>query len=160
MRKFVWDTSAIVNLKEPNREGYSPAGSLLKDLSDGWIRGPYLNLFPALAVFEASAAVSRRLREGYSMLREFYLINENARIYNVDDVLVRRSYELFAQPGFDHLRGADLVFACIAHVERATLVTLDEGFRKHVGQVIDVLDLTGSLSHAQYRDRFESEPIP
>ena len=42
MRKLVWDTSAIMTIKEPDQQGYSPAYSLFKDLSDGWIPGPYL----------------------------------------------------------------------------------------------------------------------
>jgi predicted nucleic acid-binding protein len=154
MKKFVWDTSAIINIKEPNQQGYSPGHSLFKDLSDGWIPGPYLNIFPTVAVFEVSAAVSRKVREGHSVLREFYLLNENSTLYDLDNALVRKSAELFARPGFDQLRGADLVFACIAHIERATLVTRDGGFAKHVGHSIDVLDLNHSLDEPRYRERF------
>jgi predicted nucleic acid-binding protein len=150
----VWDTSAIVKIKEPNAAGYSPAENLLKDLALGIIPGPYLNLFPALAVFEASATVSRKLRDGHRILREFYLLHENSRIYDVDEELVRRSSELFALPGFSDLRGADLVFACVAHVEDATLVTTDAAFKKHVGYCVDVLDLAESLTEPSYRDRF------
>jgi hypothetical protein len=154
MKKFVWDTSAIINIKEHNQQGYSPGHSLFKDLSDGWVRGPYLNIFPTLAVFEVSAAVSRKLREGDSVLREFYLLDENSALYDLDSVLIRRSQELFANPGFDQLRGADLVFACIAHIEHATLVTRDGAFAKHVGHSIDVLDLNHSLDEPRYRERF------
>ena len=32
--KFVWDTTAIINIKEPDETGYSPAHSLLKDLQE------------------------------------------------------------------------------------------------------------------------------
>lgn len=154
MKKFVWDTSAIVNIKEPNEQGYSPGHSLFKDLSDGWIPGPYLNIFPTLAVFEISAAVSRKLREGRSILREFYLLNENSVLYDLDSALIRKSHELFARSGFDQLRGADLVFACIAKLEGATLVTRDGAFEKHVGHSIDVLDLNHSLTEPRYRERF------
>ena len=48
LKKFVWDTSAIVNIKEPNEQGYSPGYSLIKDSSDSIIPGPYLNIFPSL----------------------------------------------------------------------------------------------------------------
>ena len=154
MKKFVWDTSAIINIKEPNGEGYSPGHSLFKDLSEGWIPGPYRNIFPTLAVFEVQAAVSRKLRDGASILREFYLLDENSTLYDLDDALIRKSHELFARPGFDQLHGADLVFACIAHVEGATLVTKDGAFEKHVGRFINVLDLNESLREARYRDRF------
>jgi hypothetical protein len=46
MLKLVWDTSALVNIKEPNEHGYSPGHSLWKDLADGWIEGPYQNIIP------------------------------------------------------------------------------------------------------------------
>jgi hypothetical protein len=71
IRKFVWDTSALLNLKEPDGNGYSPANSLFKDLSDGIIKIPYLHIFPAIAVFELQATVSRKRREGFHPLREF-----------------------------------------------------------------------------------------
>jgi hypothetical protein len=156
MRKFVWDTSAIINIKEPNAQGYSPAHSLFKDLSDGCIPGPYLNIFPTLAVFEVSAAVSRKLRDGRSILREFYLLDDNSVLYDLDSALIRNCHELFARPGFDQLRGADLVFACIAHLESATLVTLDGAFEKHVSHSIDVLDLRNSLIKPRYWERFKT----
>ena len=101
LKKFVWDTSAIINIKEPNSQGYSPAHSLIKDLSDGWIAGPYRNLFPSIAVFEVSATVSRMHRDGKPILREFYLMDENAILYNVDQALIFRSHALFTKHGFD-----------------------------------------------------------
>jgi hypothetical protein len=64
MNKFVWDTSAILNIKESNNSGYSPGYSLMKDLSGGIISGPYQNIFPAIAAFEVDASVSRMHREG------------------------------------------------------------------------------------------------
>ena len=100
LKKFVWDTSAIINIKEPDNSGYSPGHSLIKDLSDGWIPGPYLNIFPSLAVFEVSATVSRIHRDGKRILREFYLIDENAVLYDVDRDLILKSYEIFPKPGF------------------------------------------------------------
>ncbi len=109
MKKFVWDTSAIINIKEPNSQGYSPGYSLYKDFSDGWLSGPYQNIFPALAIFEISATVSRMHRDGKKILREFYLMNENSILYNMDSALIEKSYELHSQKGFSKLRGADLV---------------------------------------------------
>jgi len=154
LKKFVWDTSAIINIKEPNAEGYSPGHSLIKDLSDGWIAGPYQNIFPSLAVFEVSATVSRMHRDGKPILREFYLIDENAVVYDIDEALISKSYELFTRPGFDQLRGADLVFACIAWLEKAYLVTMDKAFSKHLSSEIQVIDLTDSLKTANYRRLF------
>ncbi|RWX46004.1 PIN domain [Candidatus Electrothrix aarhusensis] len=155
MKKFVWDTSAIINIKEPNSEGYSPGYSLYKDLSDGWIPGPYQNIFPSLAVFEVSATVSRMHRDGRKILREFYIFDENSKLYDVDETLISKSYQLHEKEGFNQLRGADLVFACIAYVENAYLVTLDKHFDKHVSEHIKILNLNDSRHSANYFSEFE-----
>lgn len=155
LKKFVWDTSAIINIKQPANSGYSPGHSLIKDLSDGWIPGPYLNIFPSLAVFEVSATVSRMHRDGKHILREFYLMDENAVLYDVDRELISKSYELFPQPGFDQLRGADLVFASIAYIENAFLVTLDKAFSKYLSTQLRIIDLNESKYTANYRRMFQ-----
>jgi hypothetical protein len=155
MRKFVWDTSAIVNIKEPNPDGYSPAHSFYKDFNDGWIEGEYLNIFPALAVFEVEATVSKKHRKGQPILREFYLMGENAVLYDVDQELISRCVDLFTLDGFDTLQGADLVFACIAHIEDAYLVTMDRKLILHASKQIKVIDLNESINSANYRSLFE-----
>jgi hypothetical protein len=117
VHKLVWDTSALLNIKEPNAEGYSPGHSHYADFSGGWIPGPYLNIFPALGYFELQASISRKHREGGRMLREFYLLDEHSIVYPIDQSLIERSNALIAQPGFDKLRGADVIFACIAFLD-------------------------------------------
>jgi hypothetical protein len=154
MIKFVWDTSAIINIKEPNAEGYSPACSLYKDFSDGWIAGPYQNIFPSLAVFEVAATVSRMHRDGINILSEFYIMNENSISYDINQKLIENSYYLLAKPGFDELRGADLVFACIAYIEGAYLVTKDKIFGKKISKYIRIIDLNDSLHAPEYRRLF------
>jgi len=154
IRKFVWDTSALINIKEADENGYSPACSLYKDFNDGWIQGPYLNIFPAVAIFEIWASVSRKHREGKKMLREFYIRNENSIIYEINDDLVRKCADIVTMDGFENLRGADLIFACIAYIEKAYLVTLDNHF-KCIGKYVEVIDLNESRTAPVYRDLFE-----
>jgi predicted nucleic acid-binding protein len=149
-KKLVWDTSALLNIKEPDRRGYSPAGSLFKDFRDGWVSGPYLNIFPAIAFFELQAAISRKHRDGAKILREYYLMGDNEVIYNIDANLISLSAELVSKPGFGSLRGADLIFACIARIENAYLITLDNHF-KHVERDIRVVNLNDSKTSAEYR---------
>jgi predicted nucleic acid-binding protein len=149
----VWDTSALLNIKEPNGQGYSPGHSFYKDFSDGWLPGPYFNIYPSIAVFELQASISRLHREGRKMLRDFYIVNENSTVYSIDQDLINRCEHLFDKPGFSSLRGADLIFACIAHVEDAFLVTLDTGFNAVASQ-IRVIDLNGSRDSANYRNLF------
>jgi len=153
LKKFVWDTSAIINIKEPNAEGYSPGNSLMKDLSDGWISGPYQNIFPSIAAFEVDASVSRMHREGKKLLREFYIVDDCAVVYPVDQELIRRSSDLVTMDGFSKLRGADLIFACIAYLESACLVTLDGHF-SGISQLVRVLDLNESRDSPKYRRAF------
>lgn len=155
MRKFVWDTSAIVNIKEPNPDGYSPAHNFYKDFNDGWIEGKYLNIFPALAVFEVEATVSKKYRNREPILREFYLMGENAILYDVDQELISKCVDLFTLDGFDTLQGADLVFACIAHIEDAYLVTMDRKLAMHASKQIKVIDLNENMDSANYRSLFE-----
>ncbi len=155
MKKFVWDTSAIVNIKEQNEQGYSPGHSLYKDLSDGWIEGDYLNIFPTLAVFEVSATVSKMHRKGKRILREFYLLDENSKLYDIDSELISKTHELFTLEGFSNLYGADLVFACIAYVEDAYLVTLDNKLALHASKHIKVINLNDSRSNPNYHEHFE-----
>ena len=47
--------------------------------------------------------------------REFYILNDNSIIYESGADLIAKRYELFTKVGFERLRGADLVFACIAY---------------------------------------------
>ena len=155
-KRFVWDTSALLNIKEPNDQGYSPGYSLYKDFNDGWLPGPYFNIYPAIAVFELQASVSRAHRQGRRMLRDFYVVTENSIVYPIDQDLIYRCASLFDRVGFSSLRGADLIFACIAHVEDAYLVTLDKGFAV-VAAEVRVIDLNGSRDTANYRDLFRTE---
>lgn len=152
MKKFVWDTSALINIKEPDANGYSPGNSLMKDLLDGHIPGDYENIFPAIAVFEVSATVSRMHREGKSILREYYITNEHSRIYPVDESLILKSNELFPVDGFSKLRGADLIFACITCLEQAILVTKDKDFSA-IAKHIEIVDLNESINAPQYRQK-------
>lgn len=151
--RLVWDTSALLNIKEPNAQGYSPGHSLYKDFSDGWLLGPYFNIYPSIAVFELQASISRMHREGRKILRDFYIVSENSMVYPIDQELIYRCEKLFYAPGFSSLRGADLIFACLAKLEDAYLVTLDKGFEA-VASEIRVLDLNGSRDSPKYRDLF------
>lgn len=152
-KRFVWDTCALLNIKEQNSQGYSPGHSFYKDFSDGLLPGPYFNIYPSIAVFELQASISRKNREMNRILREFYIVSDNSIIYSVDQELIYRCAHLFSKPGFSELRGADLIFACIAHLEDAYLITLDKGFNA-VASHVRVIDLNESRNFPNYRDLF------
>lgn len=150
MIKLVWDTSAIINIKE---NGYSPGYSLYTDFSEGIIEGPYINIFPTVAVFEVNAVVSKKHRKGINILREFYILNDNSIMYDIDVNFVSKCKDIVASPGFDKLNGADLIFACIAYLEKAYLVTLDKHFMV-VSSKINLINLSESLDSPNYRKLF------
>lgn len=154
MKKFVWDTSALIDIKQPDQNGYSPGLNLMKNLYHGWIKGSYVNIYPALAVFELNAAVSRMHREGKYILRDYYIMNVNSFIYQIDRELIYKCKDLFLIDGFSSLRGADLVFACIAYVEGAFLVTKDKDFSA-ISKYVRVIDLNGSEHSAIYHDKVD-----
>ena len=95
-------------------------------------------------------------RDGKPILREFYLMDENSMMYQINQGLISKSHELFTKPGFNQLRGADLVFACIAFVENAYLVTLDKVFVKHLSGHLSIIDLNDSMTSAKYCPMFLS----
>ncbi len=154
IKKFVWDTSALLSIKEPNQNGYSPGYSLWKDVSLN-LYGPYHNFLPAIAYFEWQASISRKHRNGEKVLRELYILDEFRTIYPIDEKLIQASDQLVTNPGFDKLRGADLIFACIAKLEDAFLVTLDDHFNK-VGSVLRVVNLNNSRDNPNYHQLIES----
>jgi predicted nucleic acid-binding protein len=156
--RLVWDTSALLNIKEPNARGYSPGHSLYKDFSDGWLAGPYFNIYPAIAVFEVQATISRIHRDGGKMLRDFYILTERSMVYPVDHDLIERAGSLLSSPGFSALRGADLIFACIAKLEDAYLVTKDKDFAA-VASEVQIVDLNESLEEPKYRAMFRDAQV-
>jgi predicted nucleic acid-binding protein len=86
-------------------------------------------------------------------LRDFYIFDENSLIYSIDQKLIQQCNQFVTMSGFDSLRGADLIFACIAMLENAYLVTLDNHFRS-VSNYINVINLNESRENPVYRRKF------
>lgn len=152
---FVWDTSALLNMKEPNSQRYSPAASLFKDLRSDPPPGRLRNIFPAHGYFELQASVSRKIRDESNTLREFWILGETEELYPINEKLIREFTPKCAEPGFSELRGGDLLFALIAERENAILVTLDRDFQA-VASLIEVWDLNDSREEPHYREALYS----
>lgn len=80
---------------------------------------------PTLAYFEFQATQSRIKNEGKRAIRELYI--PNLEKYEITDALIRRANELDLFNKFK-LKGADLIYACIAAIEAIPLVTTDRDF--------------------------------
>ena len=117
---------------------------------DSW---PVPDIFPAIAAFELDATVSKMHRKGKQILRDFFIVNEAARIYPIDQALIQASARLRDQPEFAMLHGADLVYACIAHIEDAFLITLDNHFAA-VASKVKVVKLNERREAPNYREVF------
>ena len=131
--KFVWDASALiatVNSRDPNHiECYS----FWEDNKEATF------LFPAIAWFEFQATQSRALREGKKALRELYILDEKNRVVDIDNQLVGDVAKAGLHERFSKLRGADLIYACIAALEDAPLVTVDKHFARIEGLKVVLL---------------------
>lgn len=92
-----------------------------------------LSIFPALAWFEYQAAVNRLKSEGAQVTRFIYMIPGRTHVLPIDDSFIQRCTERKLIERFKSLRGADLVYACAAALERATLVTFDQKLKSAFG---------------------------
>jgi predicted nucleic acid-binding protein len=96
-----------------------------------------VHVFPALAWFEVQATLSRIERGGGRVLREMYLLDEKNYVLDIGEAFIQRAVAENLHNRFSTLRGADLVFACAAVIERASLVTCDAAFLRLEG--LDVI---------------------
>lgn len=86
-------------------------------------------LIPAIAYFEYQAAQSRIEREGKGAYREIYIPNQ--KILPIDHAIIRESVNRNLANVFTRLKGADLIYACIAVIKDVPLVTLDSHFEQY-----------------------------
>ena len=94
---------------------------------------------PTIAYFEYQAAQSRLRREGKKAFRELFI--PNLEVYELSLSVIRKTAELDLANIFDKLRGADLIYACIAKIEEIPLVTCDTQF-DYYSNVIKVINPT------------------
>ena len=100
-------------------------------------------------LFEFNATQSRRYREkrpGLPVFRNAPLFITNTELYEVTEAFLVKAWELGLYDIFSQLRGADLLYACIARVEGIPLVTHDADFDQYCNeiQLIKPRELYGS----------------
>src|SRR5262249_35214890 len=87
---------------------------------------------------EFQAVQSRRYRDRKlkgPVFRHAPLFIENCELYQVTGSFLARVWELGLYDIFSQLKGADLLYACIAKVEGIPLVTHDAGFDKYKSEL-------------------------
>ncbi|TPW23420.1 PIN domain-containing protein [Marinobacter nauticus] len=136
---FLVDASFLVPAIRSSHEFHLPCYTFAEDHRDAkWI-------IPNLAIFEFQATQSRRNR-GDNDSREPYrhIYWENAVPYEVGPELTKKAWELDLFNRFDRLKGADLVYACIAKIENVPLVTRDNDFSRYSEEITIINPVTDS----------------
>ena len=90
-------------------------------------------LVPAIAYFEYQATQSRLRREGKKAYRPLYI--PNRQTVELSDNFIQETAKLDLVNVFADLRGADLVYACVARIYDAPLVTCDKHFERYRGTI-------------------------
>ncbi|OQW65114.1 MAG: hypothetical protein BVN28_02005 [Nitrospira sp. ST-bin4] len=127
-KRYALDASVLASIVNSDDAEHFSCYSFFRDLNDD---DKALWVVPGLIFFEFQATQSRRYRELHpdrSVFRPAPLFYENSEIYHVTKRFLKKVYELNLYDVFSRLRGADLLYACIARVENIPLVTHDSHF--------------------------------
>ena len=130
-QRYALDANVLASIVNSDDVEHFSCDSFFRNLHDDdkaiWV-------VPGLIFFEFQATQSRRYRDlhpGNSVFRSAPLFYENTEVYQVTKRFLKQVYDLSLYDVFSQLRGADLLYACIARVERIPLVTHDGGFDRY-----------------------------
>ena len=131
MTKYLVDSSVMVALANTKDVFHSTAKEFFTNHSSDDLG------FPILALFEFHAVRNSRIKapsEKWAGLPGTYML-KNKHFINVDRVLFDSCQRDGLFDLFSGLKGADLIFACIAKLGDYTLVTSDNGFDQHKNHI-------------------------
>jgi predicted nucleic acid-binding protein len=127
-KRYVLDTNVLVSIVNSDDTEHFSCYSFFQNLHNDdkaiWV-------VPGVIFFEFQATQSRRYRErrpSHPVFRNAPLFYTNTELYHVTKKFLNQVYELGLYDVFNSLRGADLLYACIARVENLPLVTHDKEF--------------------------------
>ena len=134
-RRYALDASVLTSIVNSDDAEHFSCYSFFRNLHD---EDAAIGVVPGLIFFEFQAAQSRRYKErrpGKPVYREAPLFVTNTEIYEVTQPFLICVNELDLYNRFNHLKGADLLYACIAKVENIPLVTHDSNFDKYAKDI-------------------------
>jgi predicted nucleic acid-binding protein len=144
-QRFVLDATVLVSVVNSDDEFHLPCYQFFRERHEEeaiWV-------VPGLILFEFEATQSRRYRERgrEAVYRSAPLYETNTELYDISYEFMRKVSELKLFDLFAHLRGADLVYGCIAKVEGLPIVTHDAAFKKYRGEleIIDPVEVNADL---------------
>jgi predicted nucleic acid-binding protein len=126
-QRYALDASVLAAIVNSSDREHFACYSFFRNLHDDdaatWV-------VPGLIFFEFQAAQSRRARERQrdDVFRHAPLFMTNTELYHVTGEFLAKVWELGLYGRFSLLKGADLLYACIAAVEDIPLVTHDSDF--------------------------------
>ena len=127
-KRYALDANVLASIVNSDDAEHFSCYSFFRNLDDDdkarWI-------VPGLIFFEFQATQSRRYRirqPRRPAFRRSPLHYENTELYHVTKKFLTKVYELDLYEKFSLLRGADLLYACIARVGNIPLVTHDSDF--------------------------------
>ena len=134
-QRYILDTSVLVSIVNSDDTEHFSCYSFFRNLHEEdaatWV-------VPGLIFFEFNATQSRRYREkcpGLPVFRNAPLFIKNTELYEVTEAFLVKTWELGLYDLFSQLRGADLLYACIAKVESIPLVTHDCDFDQYCNEI-------------------------
>jgi len=134
-QRYVLDTSVLTSIVNSDDSEHWSCYSFFKALHDAdnaiWV-------VPGLIVFEFQATQSRRYRERRPeepIFRHAPLFYTNTELYRVTKKFLIKCFDLHLYDRFRFLKGADLLYACIAKVEGIPLVTHDKAFNRYSEEI-------------------------
>jgi predicted nucleic acid-binding protein len=122
--RLVWDTCALVSLVRSAETFHADAYEVWEEHRES------VSIFPALAYFEFQATVNAIRLRGDKAIRQMFLLDGKNIVLPLDQAFITRCDEAGLADRFPTLKGGDLVFACAAALEEATLVTYDDKLRE------------------------------
>jgi predicted nucleic acid-binding protein len=150
-KRYALDASVLASIVNSDDAEHFSCYSFFQNLHEDdkatWV-------VPGLIFFEFQATQSRRYRDlhpGHSVFRYAPLFYENTEVYQVTKRFLKEVHNLKLYDMFSHLHGADLLYACIARVERIPLVTHDGGFDRYSKEITlikprDLMRHTGKVT--------------
>lgn len=134
-KRYALDASVLASIVNSDDPEHFSCYSFFRNLHD---EDKAIWVVPGLIFFEFQATQSRRYREhrpGKPVFRNAPLFYTNTELYHVTKKFLITVSELGLYDKFSRLRGADLLYACIARVEGIPLVTHDAGFNRYSNEI-------------------------
>src|SRR5260370_4942707 len=130
-QRYALDASVLTSVVNSDDAEHFSCYSFFRNLHDEdtatWV-------VPGLIFFEFQATQSRRYKErkfDASVFRHAPLFITNTELYQVTEQFLAKVWQLGLYERFSGLKGADLLYACMARVEDIPLVTHDADFDRY-----------------------------